>query len=782
VRRRLSTRWALIAAVAAVAACIVSPVATTASYTIVPGGAAVTVTVSPSGTTSNATFSGTAGQRISLWINNVTITRSKVSILKPNGNNLLTPYTVLRSGHWLDVKTLPVSGTYKIVVNPYDTYTGKMTLHLYNVPPDPNQAVVPGGAGVPVTTTVPGQNALFTFDGTAGQRVSVNLTSSTYTSSKLRIYNPDSTLLFPTALTFGTAGTFVEPKLLGQTGTYTIQVDPVQRVTGGVTVQVYDVPADSAGPITACTSLPCSPVTAATGTPGQNAWLSFAGTAGQRVSVLAGNSAYAGLTKVWILKPDASPLTALPLNVGGGVDAFIEPVTLPADGSYFVFVDPPLATTGSLDVRLFTVPADVAGAITPGTPLTASTSMPGQNAEYTFSGVANQRVSLNLTNVTYGSARVSILKPDLTPLGPALFVPDTLGDFLEPLKLPVTGTYRVKIDPIREATGSLDVRLYIVPADITGSLASGVTTHVSFTTPGQNATLTFSGTSGQRIWIEVENVTLEDAKLRVRRPDGTDLQGLTPFGTAGTYVENKLLSKTGTYQVWLDPVDELLGDLDITLFVVPADVTGTLANGVGTNVTTTSPGQNASLTFNATAGQRVFLRVTNLSLTGEASPSLRVKIYKPDGITTFASIFNAVTTDDYIDTKVISTPGAYKVLVDPQGRTRGSFTVTYYIVPADLTGVLVSPLAVNFPTPGMKATYTFSGTSGSPVTIGVNSGSAVALVRVGLKSPSGTELDFAYFESGGGTFTINSLPATGTYTVVVDPEGASFGALTLTKS
>jgi hypothetical protein len=768
--------------VAAVAACVVSPVATTASYTIVPGGAAVTVTVSPSGTTSNATFSGTAGQRISLWINNVTIVRSKISILKPNGTNLVTPYTVTRSGHWLDVRTLPSNGTYKIVVNPYDTYTGRMTLHLYNVPPDPSQPVVAGGAGVPVTTTVPGQNALFTFDGTPGQRVSINLTSSTYTTSKLRILNPDSTLLFPTALTFGKIGTFVEPKLLSQTGTYTIQIDPVQRVLGGVTVTLYNVPPDSGGPMTPCTSLPCSAVNAATTVPGQNARLTFSGLAGQRFSVVAGNSLYPGLAKVSVLKPDDSPLTPIPTNVGGGTDAFIEPVTIPADGTYTVLVDPALADTGSLDVKVFQVPADVTGAIVSGTPLTVTTSLPGQNALFTFSGTINQRVSLNLTNVTYGGARVSILKPDLTQLGKSLFVPDTLGDFLEPLKLPVTGTYRVKVDPILDATGSLDARLYVLPPDITGTLTSGVTTHVSFTTPGQNATLTFSGTTGQRIWIEVENVTLEDAKLRVKRPDGTDLQGLISFGTAGTYVENKLLNKTGTYQVWLDPVDELLGDLDITVFVVPADATGTLSNGVGFPVTTTSPGQNALLTVNATAGQRVFLKISNLSLTGEASPSLRVKVYKPDGITTFASIFNAVTTDDYIDTKVIATPGAYKVSVDPQGRTRGSFTVTWYVVPSDLTGALVSPLAVNFPTPGMKATYTFSGTSGSPVTIGVNSGSAVALVRVGLKSPSGTELDFAYFESGGGSFTINSLPETGTYTVVVDPEGASFGSLTLTKS
>ena len=66
--RRSSTRFALVAAIAAVAACIVSPVATTASFPILADGNPIVLTVSSAGTTSNAPFSGTAGQRVSLKI------------------------------------------------------------------------------------------------------------------------------------------------------------------------------------------------------------------------------------------------------------------------------------------------------------------------------------------------------------------------------------------------------------------------------------------------------------------------------------------------------------------------------------------------------------------------------------------------------------------------------------------------------------------------------------------------------------------------------------------
>ena len=46
-----------------------------------------------------------------------------------------------------------------------------MTLTLYDVPPDVNASITPGGAPVTVATgPVPGQNALLRFDGIAGRR------------------------------------------------------------------------------------------------------------------------------------------------------------------------------------------------------------------------------------------------------------------------------------------------------------------------------------------------------------------------------------------------------------------------------------------------------------------------------------------------------------------------------------------------------------------------------------------------------------------------------------
>ena len=762
---------------------MISPAATPANFTIVAGGPAVTVSVASAGNASTASFAGTAGQRVSLNITNVTITSSKVFFHKPDGTNLVSGFTVTRSGYFLDVKTLPVTGTYKIVVDPKDTYTGSMKLRLYDVPADFTGSITADGTPSTVTTTVPGQNARLTFNGTAGQRVSLDLNSVTYASGKLKIQNPDATLLFPSALSFGLGGRFMEPQTLPATGTYTIVIDPSITATGTATAQLWTVPVDPSSPITACTGFPCTPTTVATTAPGQNAYLTFTGTAGQRISLLAGNSFYGGLTKVSVLKPDLSSLYSPALSAGG-TDAFQDVQTLPASGSYQILVDPQGADVGSLDIQLYTVPADQTGPITPGTPLTATTTMPGQNGLYTFSGVANQRVSVNLANVTYDAAKVSILKPDQTQLAPPLYVPNTLGSFLEPVKLPVTGTYTVKVDPQGPATGSIDVGLYLVANDATGALTANSPRTVLITSPGQNATLTYSGTNGQRIFVQVTNVALGDsdccaAKLQILRPDGTSLQTSKTFGNLGTYIDTKALTQNGTYKVKIDPIDEVTGNLDVTLYLVPADAAVTSAaltpNGTSANVTTTAPGQSGRVSFAGTAATRLAFKLVSF---GSGFCPVKISVLRPDGTT-----FTAPTCSpdgNWFDTKALGVTGTFKIVVDPQGTLTGTASLVLYSVPADLVTTLGSSSSVTL-TPGQNAFLSFSGTSGKTATVTPQTGGTIELARASLvKSDKKSQVGGAEYwdPATGGNPVVGTLPTTSgvaTYYLEYDPIGGASG-------
>src|SRR5262245_53928271 len=84
--------------------------------------------------------------------------------------------SISNSGY-LDVRTLPSSGTYTLFVDPPDAQLGSLPLCLCDLPADATASISPGGPPVTVTTTVPGQNARLLFTGTAGQRVSVALSA-----------------------------------------------------------------------------------------------------------------------------------------------------------------------------------------------------------------------------------------------------------------------------------------------------------------------------------------------------------------------------------------------------------------------------------------------------------------------------------------------------------------------------------------------------------------------------------------------------------------------------
>src|SRR5690606_8901591 len=114
--------------------------------------------------------------------------------------------------------------------------------------------------------------------------------------------------------------------------------------------------------------------------------------------------------------------------------------------------------------------------------ITVTISYPGQQARVTFAGIAEQKVLIDISNVTTDGGGVSVLHPDGSRiLDYGLFNSGGLPDgIVWPLTLPVTGTYTVVIDPFETATGNLDLAITTVPSAVSGTLtlngASTVTT------------------------------------------------------------------------------------------------------------------------------------------------------------------------------------------------------------------------------------------------------------------------------------------------------------------
>jgi hypothetical protein len=203
-----------------------------------------------------------------------------------------------------------------------------------------------------------------------------------------------------------------------------------------------------------------------------------------------------------------------------------------------------------------------------------ATTAPGQDANLAFDGIAGRRVSVKLTNVTFGtscctSAKISLLRPDGVALVSATYF-GTSGGFLDVKTLPVSGTYQIYLDPQSNLTGGASVTLYDVPPDAIGSvIVGGAATAVSLGVPGQNARLTFAGAAGQRVTLKLTGVTLgtsccTSAQVSVLNPSGTTLLSATYFGTSGKTIA-LTLGSTGTYTIVLDPQGNATGNANVAL-------------------------------------------------------------------------------------------------------------------------------------------------------------------------------------------------------------------------
>jgi hypothetical protein len=450
-------RTALLAALTTLTALVLAAPAPAATP-IAPDGSPVTVTTTSSGQNVTLTFSGTAGMRVSLEMTNVTMGTSsccgtKVSLLKPDGTALVKPTYVGRLGGFFEPRVLPANGTYKIFVDPQGTATGSMTLKLYDVPANVGGSLPFGGVATTVTLGTPGQNARLSFTGTAGQRVSVDLTVVTM-DAKVSVLKPDGTAL-AAALPVGSSGGFLGPYKLPVNGTYKVFVNPTRASTGSMTLALYDVPPD----VTTALSPGGPPETISLGTPGQAARLPFTGTAGAHISVKVsgvtiGASSCCG-AKLSLVKPDGTKL--VPATYFGTNGFFLDTKVLPVAGTYKLVLDPQLAATGNATVQLYSVPADLAGSLTiGGASVTATFSVPGQNGRYTFAGTAGKSLTVAISGVTMtASTRVTVRKPD----GSALFAGFVSSDRTLTMTLPVAGTYSLSLDPSGAATGSITLAL-----------------------------------------------------------------------------------------------------------------------------------------------------------------------------------------------------------------------------------------------------------------------------------------------------------------------------------
>jgi hypothetical protein len=288
--------------------------------------------------------------------------------------------------------------------------------------------------------------------------------------------------------------------------------------------------------------------------------MTFAGTNGQRVSLTASLVTIPNST-VWIERPNGATLTQFTTGTSGH---FMSPVTLPQGGTYTVHIDPQGSGTGHMSLDPELVPGDpVYPILANGILVSGSNGGAGQNALFTFTGSANQKISLVVSNSTMGSANVSILKPDGSTLVSNFSIASG-GGYVDTTTLPVNGTYTIKADPSGANVGSADYQLYTVPGVAIGTITpNGPTASIATTAPGQSAKLTFTGNGG---WNAVLRMTAGSAcptTVSITAPNGSTRLASTPLAPSGQ-VSTSLVAN-GTYTVTIDPQGSCFGTHQLTL-------------------------------------------------------------------------------------------------------------------------------------------------------------------------------------------------------------------------
>lgn len=305
--------------------------------TIMPDEVTVTPTLTVPGQRARYTFNGAAGQWVNLGLTGVSIASSTVSMVKPDGSKLAST-TIGPSGGSLDPETaLPETGTYTIIVDPVGNHTGSMTLALSS---PVTGTIALDGAPVTVSLNKPGKTARYTFNGHAGQWVSLGLTSVGLTSSTISLVSQDGTAIASTAV--GTAGGALEiPNPLPSTGTYTVLVRPGATYTGNMMMTLSTEVSDSL-------QINAAPRPIMISRAGQNGRYTFAGTANQQVTIKVTNNKLGNVT-VNLYTPSG----VLQAGATSSASSFnLNPVTLVTTDTYTITINPAMTDTGSIQLQV----------------------------------------------------------------------------------------------------------------------------------------------------------------------------------------------------------------------------------------------------------------------------------------------------------------------------------------------------------------------------------------------------------------------------------------------
>ena len=628
-------------------------------------------------------FAATQGQNIELTFDNITSTQYgiSVSVTAPDGASLTQINCSSGTPCALPLWNLD-AGTYSIVVSPWSTGTMQFTTVIA---PDVAGGTLVSGTAQNLSITE-GQAERFTFSGTAGQTVGLDLsglaTTPTGQPVDISVYRPDLGVITTTNAYASTSTTNATTTLnlssLPVSGTYTVIVNG--NLNDAVSGQLTLVGGD-----TSALTVNGSVVTETSTSAGENVGYSFTATQGQNLELIMTNFSVTGGAdqfNVSVYNSGNSLVQSALCQPGVATVCDISLWNLAA-GKYTVIATPPGAGVLQVTTQLA---ADISGGALTSNTATSVNLAAGMVERFTFTGTANVPSSIQFSNVATtpsgNDLRGYVYLPGslITPTNAyasGYAVQGSTGGVSLP-SLPVSGTYTVVV----KSDGGEPVTAQVTPTGVVGTLD---TIPTNYTAAGAYATVTttFVASSGQNLELTMSNVSVTGAstdgfEVNVTNPQGEPVANFFCYAsTPGASCSQSLWNlPPGTYTVTASPIWG--GVLSFTGVVIP-DVSGpTLTSGTAAPVTLTE-GQVERVKFAGTAGNAATLQLTAVNTTPANQP-VYLYLYLPNvGTITSTDSYEVLqaTTSNTLSIPSLPVTGTYTAVIATGTGIPASSQVTY---------------------------------------------------------------------------------------------------------
>ena len=562
----------------------------------------------------------------------------------------------MRSNRWLRVPVLLVLGALAPAI------AGAVATAPPGFAAGPSTSLTPNGASASLVFATGGETATAQVMGLAGQQLTIATTGGTFAANcdvRVSLRAPDASLL---------AG----PACVGHNGKVSVASLPVDGsysvswVAGATTTGALGVAATSSGgPRSITPDAGALKVKWPLNT-NQDIRLGFTSAANDIYTVVAtgGSDRSRCQGQARFLDSTGTPVGTTTVACAGH-GAFVGRTTMPTAGTYsvqFLGYD-----SKALEVTLYKIVDETGPIATDGTAAGLDLATPGQQARFTFSATAGQRVAVALTVPQDYFVKIDLYRPD-----GLLGTENQSSGFLDAFTLDTSGSWTIVIDPTISnlpVVGSVQAWTF---TDITGNTDLTGAPHNFTLVPGQRAVFSFAGTAGQSISAYLSKSAYGacgpyKTLLTLRRPDGS--QAATGACARGTrFVDAFPLGVTGTWSIVVDPPLGASGSATLQNYDVVDQAGPITTDGTPVPIDITVPGQNVRLSFTTTKAHQT----ETVSLTSSTFPSCSLQlVHEGVGLVGLSSCNLGSATIG----PVTIGPGTYDVVFDPVGPGTGTATV-----------------------------------------------------------------------------------------------------------